>query len=148
MSYDRREFLKTLTLGGIALFTPDWFKLVDETKAASAGIATALFCGRDDAIVRALYRLAVSRRHLLQWTTAAVAQAQAATRLAVALEEGTACDPRVDRVVVGSLGIWGFGLGLSYVKKIVEAHGGSVQVSSKLGVGSTFEITIPNGTNN
>ena len=37
MSYDRREFLKTLTLGGIALFTPDWFKLVDETKAASAG---------------------------------------------------------------------------------------------------------------
>ena len=37
MSYDRREFLKTLTLGGIALFTTDWFKLVDETKAASAG---------------------------------------------------------------------------------------------------------------
>ena len=31
-----------------------------------------------DAIVRALYRLAVSRRHLLQWTTAAVAQASAA----------------------------------------------------------------------
>jgi two-component system phosphate regulon sensor histidine kinase PhoR len=41
----------------------------------------------------------------------------------------------------------GFGLGLSYVKKIVEAHGGNVQVSSKLGVGSTFEITIPYGTN-
>ena len=37
MSYDRREFLKTLTLGGVALFTPDWFKLVEETKAASAG---------------------------------------------------------------------------------------------------------------
>ena len=37
MSYDRREFLKTLTLGGLALFTADWFKLVDETKAASAG---------------------------------------------------------------------------------------------------------------
>ena len=37
MSYDRREFLKTLTLGGIALFTSDWIKLVDETKAASAG---------------------------------------------------------------------------------------------------------------
>ncbi len=37
MSYDRREFLKTLTLGGIALFTPDWFKLVDETKSASGG---------------------------------------------------------------------------------------------------------------
>lgn len=37
MSYDRREFLKSLTLGGIALFTADWFKLVDETKAASGG---------------------------------------------------------------------------------------------------------------
>ena len=37
MSYDRREFLKTLTLGGVALFTADWFKLVDETKVASAG---------------------------------------------------------------------------------------------------------------
>ena len=37
MSYDRRDFLKTLTLGGVALFTADWFKLVDETKAASGG---------------------------------------------------------------------------------------------------------------
>ena len=37
MSYDRREFLKTLTLGGAALFTADWWKLVEETKAASAG---------------------------------------------------------------------------------------------------------------
>ena len=37
MSSDRREFLKTLTLGGIALFTADWSKLVDETKAASGG---------------------------------------------------------------------------------------------------------------
>lgn len=37
MSSDRREFLKSLTLGGIALFTAEWFKLVDETKAASGG---------------------------------------------------------------------------------------------------------------
>ena len=37
MSYDRRDFLKTLSLGGIALFTPDWFKLVGEAKATSAG---------------------------------------------------------------------------------------------------------------
>ena len=37
MSSARRDFLKTLTLGGIALFTADWFKLVDETKAASGG---------------------------------------------------------------------------------------------------------------
>jgi len=37
MCSDRRDFLKTLTLGGIALFTADWFKLVAETKAASGG---------------------------------------------------------------------------------------------------------------
>ena len=37
MSYDRREFLKSLTLGGLALFTADWVKLVDETKVATAG---------------------------------------------------------------------------------------------------------------
>ena len=35
-----------------------------------------------DAIVRALYRTLVSRRHLLQWTTAATAQAMASTGLA------------------------------------------------------------------
>ena len=34
-----------------------------------------------DAIVRALYRLTVSHRHLLQWTTAAAAQARAQTAL-------------------------------------------------------------------
>jgi len=32
MSYDRRDFLKTLTLGGFALFTPDWFASVKERK--------------------------------------------------------------------------------------------------------------------
>ena len=35
-----------------------------------------------DAVARALYRMLVSRRHLLQWTTAAAAQAAAKVRLA------------------------------------------------------------------
>ncbi|WLT39233.1 HAMP domain-containing histidine kinase [Synechocystis sp. B12] len=37
----------------------------------------------------------------------------------------------------------GTGLGLSLVKKIVELHGGSVTVTSKLNEGSRFTITIP-----
>jgi signal transduction histidine kinase len=37
----------------------------------------------------------------------------------------------------------GFGLGLSIVKAIVDAHGGEVRVTSTVGVGTTFEILLP-----
>ena len=37
----------------------------------------------------------------------------------------------------------GLGLGLNYVKAVVEAHGGGVAVSSTLHQGSTFEIRLP-----
>jgi two-component system phosphate regulon sensor histidine kinase PhoR len=37
----------------------------------------------------------------------------------------------------------GLGLGLYYVKKIAEAHGGDVSVSSRPGKGSTFTVSIP-----
>jgi two-component system, OmpR family, sensor histidine kinase SenX3 len=37
----------------------------------------------------------------------------------------------------------GNGLGLSLVKKIVEAHGGHVNVDSKVGRGSTFTVLLP-----
>jgi signal transduction histidine kinase len=37
----------------------------------------------------------------------------------------------------------GVGLGLAIVKAIAEAHGGGVIVSSRVGVGSTFELRLP-----
>lgn len=37
----------------------------------------------------------------------------------------------------------GFGLGLSYVKALVSAHKGSINVSSELGKGSSFKLILP-----
>jgi signal transduction histidine kinase len=45
-----------------------------------------------------------------------------------------------------SRGERGLGLGLSLVKAVVEAHGGSVKLDSTLGVGSMFEVRLPLAT--
>jgi len=51
---------------------------------------------------------------------------------------------RFYRIEAGNVhNVKGYGLGLTYVKAIIEKHGGSITVKSELNVGSTFEIKLP-----
>ena len=42
-----------------------------------------------------------------------------------------------------STGIAGTGIGLNIVKQIIEHHGGTISVTSEVGVGSTFMVRLP-----
>ena len=65
-------------------------------------------------------------------------------------DEGTGMDPSSVKSIFERFSrlsqhdaVTGTGLGLFVVKSVVEAHGGSIEVESQPGVGTTFEVVFP-----
>ena len=50
---------------------------------------------------------------------------------------------KYSRIDTDNSGVKGFGIGLNYVKNIIEKHKGKINVSSKAGEGSEFTILLP-----
>lgn len=63
--------------------------------------------------------------------------------IGIAPEHHHALFDRFYRTTAGRGRAGGLGLGLYIARLIVEAHGGRIHVSSELGAGSTFTITLP-----
>ena len=54
---------------------------------------------------------------------------------------------RFDRVVeAGVRGEAALGLGLPLTRQFIEAHGGTVELASKKGKGTTVTLTVPRGS--
>lgn len=77
-------------------------------------------------------------------TSGHVVLAVADSGVGISLEEKDLIFKNLYRSHTGNLhDVKGFGIGLFYVKKIVELHGGKITVESEHGAGSVFEVYLP-----
>lgn len=66
-------------------------------------------------------------------------------------DDGIGIDPqkidcifeKYSRLQTSEVHVSGFGIGLSYVKAVVDKHAGNIEVASSVGIGSEFIINIP-----
>jgi signal transduction histidine kinase len=115
--------LPVLEIDRDALSRAIWNLLENAAKYSSPGTSIRLFARRDVASVR----LSVGDQGLG----------------IPAVEQHAVFQKFVRGAGAKRAGIGGVGIGLALVRQIVEAHGGTVQVESEPGRGSTFTLVIP-----
>jgi two-component system phosphate regulon sensor histidine kinase PhoR len=85
----------------------------------------------------------VSVKISAEQTTDYIAISIADTGYGISSAEKTKIFNRFYRGKASATDIPGMGLGLAYVKLLVDAHGGDISVKSSEGAGSTFTIKLP-----